>query len=96
MSATTPAQPAKIVGRYTTFQPEAFRLMQDHGADAPPQTACASCPASVWFHQDYWRCFCTVMKGMTWQSDESPIQVCSARESAVVKLELESRKGGSQ
>lgn len=87
MNSTTPAAATTIVGRRTDFVPEAFRLLQGDGVASPPQTACASCPASQWFHQDNWQCFCTVMKSMTWQSKSSPIRACSAREAAIVNFE---------
>lgn len=87
MNSTTPAPPTKIAGRHTDFVPEAFRLLQGEGVAPPPQTACASCPASQWFYQDKWQCFCTVMKAMTWQSISSPVTACSAREAAIANFE---------
>ena len=87
MNAPNPAPPPKLVGRQTDFVPEAFRLLGGDGVAPLPHTACASCPASQWFYRDYWQCFCTVMKSMTWQSNSSPIQACSAREAAIVNFE---------
>lgn len=87
MNSTTPAPSAKIAGRHTDFVPEAFRLLAGDGVAPAPKTACASCPASQWFYQDKWQCFCTVMKAMTWQSISSPIRACSAREAAIVNFE---------
>lgn len=96
MNSTTPAPPIAIVGRRTDFVPEAFRMLQGDGIAPPPKTACASCPASQWFHQDYWQCFCTVMKSMTWQSKSSPIRACSARESAIVNFEQRRQAAAGQ
>ena len=96
MNTNTPKTPTDIVGRHTDFVPEAFRLLQGDGIAPLPRTACATCPASQWFHQDYWRCFCTVMKSMTWQSNTSPIQACSARESAIVNFEQRRQGTGGQ
>lgn len=55
-----------------------------------PYPACATCPASVWFTtKKALRCFCSVMRMLTWDGDEAPVMNCDARELAVVKLKKE-------
>ncbi|WP_296721987.1 hypothetical protein [Erythrobacter sp.] len=88
MSTPTPPQPEKVSGRHTEFTPEAFRLMKVSPQDRP-LTACASCPASIWFYKEEWRSFCNIMKFASWQGKGTPILVCSAREAAVMNLQQE-------
>ncbi|HEX7874431.1 MAG TPA: hypothetical protein VF475_16080 [Sphingobium sp.] len=63
-------------------------------ADFPP-TACASCPASVWFKQAEWKGFCNVMKFLPWQGESTPIDACDGREAAIVRYDEERRQIGA-
>lgn len=75
-------------GSVTDFVPEAFQVQNMRPGDFPP-TACASCPASLWFNQAEWKCFCNVMKFLPWQGESTPINTCDGREAAIERYDEE-------
>lgn len=95
MNTPTQHQPTGIRGRRSDFVPEAFRLMGVPGQERPA-TACASCPSAIWHSQGELRCFCNVMKFVSWQGKGSPITVCDARESVLASLEEQRREIAGQ
>lgn len=91
MVASSSLRASGAFGRVTDFVPEAFRVESLQPSDFP-QTACASCPASLWFKQNEWKCFCNVMKFLPWQGESTSVRACDGREAAIDRYEEESLK----
>lgn len=88
MVASSSTSSTSVAGADTDFVPSAFELLDVPLADRPP-IACASCPSSIWFQQDGWKCYCNVMKFLPWQRESTPITVCDAREASVARYHEE-------
>lgn len=78
----------KLPGAEMSYVPQAF-VIALVAAEDRPATACASCPAAIWYKQPEWRCFCNIMKFQSWTSQEEPIPVCDGREASVAKYDAE-------
>jgi hypothetical protein len=52
-----------------------------------PRTVCATCPAAIWYDTDQLRCFCDVMKSITFSTSSTPVTACDGRELAIARLE---------
>ncbi len=83
-----------VPGAETSYVPQAFAIALVAEEDRPA-TACASCPAAIWYKQPEWRCFCNIMKFQSWTSQEEPIPVCDGREASLAKYN-EALKGIDQ
>lgn len=71
------------MGRRPRYVPPIFRKGDMH----MPQTACASCPASLWYFDQRLHCFCGTMKTLIWTSgSEVPLSRCDGRQIAIARL----------
>ena len=52
-----------------------------------PTCVCASCPASIWYDDEELRCFCSVMKIMSYEPNRNSIKRCDGRTLALARLE---------
>ena len=60
-------------------------------------SVCPTCPVSMWMRSGgEFRCFCPILRHITWGPGVSPIEACDGREAALAKLAQEqAKRGGS-
>jgi hypothetical protein len=80
---TEPTASSPTTKRRTSYVPPIFR----DGNVPAPETACASCPASLWYVDQRLHCFCGTMKTLIWTaSNEVPLSRCDGRQIAIARL----------
>lgn len=80
---TEPTASSPPIGRRPRYVPPIFRK----GDMKMPQTACASCPASLWYVDQRLHCFCGTMKTLIWTpGSEVPLRRCDGRQLAIAQL----------
>ena len=62
-------------------------LIASEPAGKRPTCVCASCPASIWYDDEELRCFCSVMKIMSYEPNRNSIKRCDGRTLALARLE---------
>ena len=82
----------KILTQKSTTGTETDYLSPTYGArggedSEKPRTVCATCPAAIWYDTDELRCFCDVMKSITFSKSSTPVTACDGRELAITRLE---------
>ena len=93
MSKSSDAEQVRLIGKQSTYRSSIF-VVKGVVRDGTPNTLCAACPASLWYEQKSYQCFCMTMKTFTWNGVGTPITRCDGRERALAAMELEMEKLG--
>lgn len=93
MSKSLNDEQVKLIGTQSTYVSSIF-VVKGGVRDGTPHTLCTACPASLWYEQKSYQCFCMTMKTFTWHGVGVPITRCDGRERALAAMELEMEKLG--
>lgn len=75
------------LSRSPYVSPVLLLLEEEDGYQPSPYPACATCPASTWYHTSQTlECFCSVLHRLTWGEDVKPVMICDAREPEIKGL----------
>lgn len=86
MSIIPPASQKPLAGALSSHRPPVF-VARNYSSTDVPQVSCATCPAALWYESESLRCFCTIMKFISYSPSGAAISACDGREVSLADSE---------